>query len=210
MITVGLTGGIGSGKSEVSRILAELGACILNADHVANQITQTDSDVIQQIKLHFGEHIYTSEGYLKRKELGRLVFSNPDARRRLNQIVHPKMIEKIRAMIRHHQASRPRQLIVVEMAILFETGVEKDFDLVVVVSTSVETVIERLQQRDGLPQTEILQRIQSQLPQAEKEKRADIIIHNNGNLEALRDQIVKLYQAIVQNKLNSYQPKVHP
>jgi len=207
MITVGLTGGIGTGKSEVSRILAQLGTRILNADHIANQITQTDINVIQQIKLYFGEHIYTPEGCIKRKELGRLVFSNPDALHRLNHIVHPKMLEKIRVEIRQHQATNPQQLLVVEMAILFETGIEKEFDLVIVVSTPIETVIQRLMKRDKLPQNEIIQRIQSQLTQVEKEKRADIVIHNDGNLEALRDEIEHLYQAFVQKNLSSYQQK---
>jgi dephospho-CoA kinase len=199
MLVIGLTGGIGTGKSEVSRIFAESGARVLNADKIANQITDTNLQVIQQIKAHFGEHIYTSEGCLDRKQLGHLVFEAPQALRTLNQIVHPHLHAALKTEIQFHRELNSDQPLVIEVALLYEIGLEHEFDLVIVVSSIPSSIIERITKRDGIPWQEVMHRISTQLPQSEKEQRADIVIQNDSDLTHLREKVTQLYQALIQS-----------
>lgn len=193
MLVLGLTGNIGTGKSFVSHIFASLGAKVLDADSIAKEISNTDPIVIQQIKAYFGEHIYTSEGTLRRKKLGQIVFSEPEKLKILNQIVHPATIQKIRSEIQYYKKLKNHSLLIVESAIIFETGLEKEFDLVAVVSASPERIVERLRKRDHLSQQEIENRMKSQLDPAKKEELADIVIDNNTDIEDLSQKITNLF-----------------
>lgn len=197
MLVIGLTGGIGTGKSEVSRIFAESGASVLNADKVANQITATNLQVIQQIKALFGEHIYTSEGCLDRKKLGRIVFQSPPALQGLNQIVHPHLRAALKSEIESYRKLNSDQPLVIEVALLYEIGLEDEFDLIVVVSSIPSNMIERITQRDGIPLPEVMARMSAQLPQCEKERRADIVIQNDADLMTLRKNVTQLYQKLI-------------
>ncbi len=203
MLVVGLTGGIGTGKSEVSQKFAESGAVIRYADQMAHQITNTNQQVIQAIKDNFGSECYLPSGELDRKKLGQLVFSKPEALKNLNQIVHPHLIQKIRNEIQNYRKKPGSPVLIIEMAILFELEMEMDFDLVIVVTAPVLSIIKRLKTRDNLTQDEILDRLQAQLPQHYKEQRADILIRNNSDLIHLDQQVKRIWAELLKK---SYQP----
>lgn len=198
MLAIGLTGCIGTGKSIVCHIFSELGACVLNADKMANRITDTNREVIQQIKAHFGEHFYPPTGGLDRRKLGKFVFSNNSELQKLNRIVHPHLVNEIHSEIQKWRIAQTVPLLIIEIAILYELKLEKEFDQVVVISTPIEVVLERLKRRDKIPQNEIMNRIQSQIPQKLKKNRADIIIDNSSNISDLRKKVEKIYQILIQ------------
>jgi dephospho-CoA kinase len=197
MLVLGLTGGIGAGKSVVAQMFEKLGAKVLNADLMAKDITNTEPEVIQQIKAYFGEHIYSPGGLLRRKEMGQIVFSEPEKLKILNEIVHPPTILKIRSEIQHYKALKNYSLLIIESAIIFETGLETEFDRVAVVSADRARIAERLRQRDHLSQQEIESRIKSQLDPARKEELADIVIYNNSDIENLTQKVTKLFSDLI-------------
>jgi len=198
MLVVGLTGGIGTGKSEVSRKFAESGAKILNADQIAHQITNTNQQVIQAIKDNFGDEYYLVSGELDRKKLGQLVFSLPEALQKLNQIIHPHLIQVIRNEIQNYRKNPQFPVLIIEMAILFELGMKKDFDLIIVVTAPVSSILHRLKKRDNLSLQAILERLNAQLPQHNKEQQADILIQNNSDLKNLDQQVLKIWTELLQ------------
>ncbi len=197
MLVVGLTGGIGTGKSEVSRKFAESGAKILNADQIAHQITNTNQQVIQAIKDNFGDEYYLVSGELDRKKLGQLVFSQPEALKTLNQIIHPHLIQVIKDEIHNYRKNPQFPVLIIEMAILFELGMKKDFDLIIVVTAPVSSILHRLKKRDNLSLQAILERLNAQLPQHNKEQQADILIQNNSDLKNLDQQVLKIWTELL-------------
>lgn len=201
MLVLGLTGGIGAGKTEVARIFETLGAKVLNADLIAKAISDTDPTVIQQIKAHFGEQIYSPAGLLRRKELGQIVFSEPEKLKILNEIVHPPTISKLRSEIQLVKKLNRYPLLVIESALIFEIGLETEFDRVVVVSADPARIVERLQERDQLSQQAIESRIKSQLDPASKEELADIVIQNNSDIENLTKTVTRIFKEVI--KMNS-------
>jgi dephospho-CoA kinase len=197
MLVVGLTGGIGTGKSEVTRKFAESGAKILNADQIAHQITNTNQQVIQAIKDNFGDEYYLVSGELDRKKLGQLVFSQPETLQTLNQIIHPHLIRVIKDKIQHYRKNPQFPVLMIEMAILFELGMKKDFDLIIVVTAPVSSIRHRLKKRDNLSPQAILERLNAQLPQHNKEQQADILIQNNSDLKDLDQQVLKIWAELL-------------
>ncbi|MDZ7261805.1 MAG: dephospho-CoA kinase [candidate division KSB1 bacterium] len=197
MIIVGLTGGIGCGKSEVCRMLGELGARIIDADTMAKQISETNEQVKAELKACFGNDIYLADGKLDRAKLGRIIFSDETARLRINQIVHPYVIKEIDKEIERCRRLGQWPVVVVEAALIYEAGVADKFDYVVVVSAPAETVMERLSKRDRLSRQEIRDRIQSQLPLEIKEKKAHYVLRNEGDLSELREKVAQLYRWLV-------------
>lgn len=197
MLAVALTGSIGTGKSVVREFFKEFGAKVVNADVIANHITETDKAVIAKIKSRFGNEIYDSEGHLHRRRLGQIVFSKDEARRALNRIVHPVLAKAIDHEIWKTKHSKTHRLLIVEAALIYEIGMEKKFDYVVIVNSPIETVIQRIIKRDGLIRKEVLDRIQAQISQKDKMKRADYVLHNNGDLNSLKHQVRQLYDWLI-------------
>lgn len=193
MITIGLTGNIGSGKSTVARRLAELGARVIDADQVAREVVRPGTPGLQEIVEHFGPGILDGRGELDRKKLAALVFADPGARARLNEITHPRIKEAIRREI----ASRPAgpapgagpAVTVIEAPLLIEVGLHRDVDEVWVVRIDEENQIRRLMARDGLNVAEARQRLAAQLPQEEKLKIARRVIDNSGGPAATLSQV---------------------
>ncbi|MBN1348814.1 dephospho-CoA kinase [candidate division KSB1 bacterium] len=197
MLIVGLTGGIGTGKSVVSGFLKELGAEIANADKIANDITDCDESVIADIKRTFGENTYTHEGRLDRKTLGEIVFASESARMALNRIVHPVLIQTLEQKVEQVRSDSTPGLLIVEAALLYEMRIERLFDLIIVIISPVELVIKRLAKRDGLTRDAIVNRIRSQLPQEQKQMRADFVIRNDLDLNHLKSQVTRLYRRLI-------------
>lgn len=193
---VGLTGGIACGKSTVAAQLAELGVPIVDADALAREVVAPGTPGLAAIVERFGSDVLLADGSLDRKKLGERVFSDPDARRALNAITHPRIaaagMEKLRALADH-----PAPYRVYEAALLVENGMAKAFAALVVVTVDEATQLARLMARDGSTESEARARIASQLPLAKKVEVADHVIDNSGTPEATRAKVRALHDALV-------------
>ena len=196
MLVIGLTGGIGTGKSEASRILKEFGASVIDADRVGHEAYRPRSQAWREVVEAFGEGILLPNGEIDRKSLGSVVFSDPKARIRLNSIMHPRMTDMIRERIEGLR-SRGAEVVVVEAALLMEAGWDSLVDEVWVTCSPEEQVLERLQRRNGLTGEEIRARIGSQLPLEERVRHADVLVMNSGNVDELREELESLWTARV-------------
>ncbi len=192
MIVIGVTGGIGSGKSTVSGMLAELGAVILNADIVGHEAYLPHQNVWEQVVEAFGKDILNERDEVVRSKLGEKVFGHPEELRRLNAIVHPWMYKRMVGLLDDLRAKGTR-VAVLEAALLFEAGWEPLVDQVWVTDADEEQVISRLQQRNGMSEQQVRDRIKAQMPTAERVRRGDVIIDANGTLEDMKTQVARLW-----------------
>ncbi len=192
MRVVGLTGGIGSGKSSVARMLIELGASVIDADQLAREAVEPGSEGLSAIIERFGTGVLDEKGELDRRKLGAQVFSDVEARRDLNAIVHPKVAALAMARIAE-LSERGTALAIYDVPLFFENGLDKIIPEVIVVHVSPATQRERIRGRDGLSEKEIEDRIASQLPLADKVKRATFVIENDGSMAHTREQVERLY-----------------
>ncbi|MBL7995923.1 dephospho-CoA kinase [bacterium] len=190
---IGLTGGIGCGKTEVAKIFQQLGAKIIDADEIGKTVVETQPEVLQEIAMAFGQQFVNSDGTLKRKELGAFVFADEEKKRQLNRIVHPHLFNRVRHEIEAAQ-SAGNEIIVVDAALIYETGIENIFDKVIVVNADLKNRIARIKQRDQLTDDEISHRIASQMPLDEKVRRANIVISNNGSVESLKEVAENIFR----------------
>ena len=195
MKVIGLTGGIGSGKSTVSRFLAELGAVILNADEVGHEAFKPDTELWRQVVAAFGRQIVTPDGNIDRKKLGNMVFGNAESLSRLNQIMHPRMYNMVKAQLEEYRRQGTR-VIVLEAPLLLEAGWTPLVDEVWVTTASESTVLKRLEERTGLSRAESLTRIRSQLSSAERVRRTDVVINTDCDLDELKSRVTELWQKL--------------
>lgn len=194
MLKLGVTGGIGSGKTQVCSIISAMGYPVFNADSVARWIVEEDSKIISCIKEVFGDDIYVND-LLNRKRVAELVFSNPNLLETLNSIVHPAVKEYFNNWVLKYQS---RSLVVEEAAILFESGNYKNLDKIIVVTAPVVLRINRVKERDGVSREAILNRINSQFSQDELIKRGDYIIENDG-VQLILPQIVAIINDLLKD-----------
>jgi len=195
MKVIGLTGGIGSGKSTVAQFLAELGAVILNADEVGHEAFKPDTEIWRQVVTAFGRQIVTLDGNIDRKKLGNIVFGNAEALSRLNQIMHPQMYALVKAQLEESQRQGTR-VVVLEAPLLLEAGWTPLVDEVWVTIASEPTVLKRLEERSGMSQAESLTRIHSQLSSTERIKHADVVINTDCDLDELESKVKELGQRL--------------
>jgi dephospho-CoA kinase len=195
MLTIGLTGGIGSGKSTVTQFLGDLGAPIIDADKVGHSIYAPGGPAHDDVIAAFGPGVLAADGSIDRKKLGPMVFSDPNALKRLNAIVHPRMFARMREMVGDLRAGGERKPIVVEAAILIEANWQPLFNEIWLVTASRERVIERIERDRGLQPEQIEARIRAQLPDEERIKHSTLVISNNGTFEELRENVTKLWHA---------------
>jgi len=188
---LGLTGGIGSGKSLVAQMFADLGAEVVDADQLARDVVEPGQPALAEITSAFGRDILQPDGRLDRGKLGRLIFADPAARTRLDAITHPRIRERMDAEVAARR-SRPGVLIL-DIPLLYETDRTSAVDKVIVVWVDVETQQRRLSQRDGLGLKETQQRIDAQMPLDAKRARADHVIDNTGSRETTRLQVEAIY-----------------
>ncbi len=196
MFVIGLTGGIGTGKTQVSNILVELGASIVNADLLGHEIYKPHTEGWQEVVNAFGEDVLTPDGEIDRRKLGAIVFSDPEALKQLNSIAHPRIYslaeERIRSLGRNG-----KDVVVLEAALLIEAKWTPLVDEVWVTTSPEDDVIKRIQERNGFDEESILSRIRSQMPQTERVEHADAIIDNIGNLAELRGKVEELWNSRV-------------
>jgi len=199
---VGLSGGIGTGKSTVSRMLAELGAVVVDADAIVHRLQAAGSPLLDEIAAAFGSDVLAAEGGLDRKRLADLVFRDPAARARLNAIVHPRVgVEMARELAAAREAGAP--LVVLDIPLLFEgraagTGSASalGFDATVLVYAPRERQIERTLARDGGTREDIERRLAAQLPIDEKRALAEYVIDNAGSLDETERQVRALFERL--------------
>jgi len=196
MKIIGLTGGIGSGKSTVSQFLAELGAVILDADKVGHEAFKPDTEIWREVVAAFGQQILTPSGSIDRGKLGEMVFGNPGLLSRLNQIMHPRMYEIVKARIEDCQRQGV-EVVVLEAPLLIETGWASLVDEVWVTVAPEATVLRRLKEKVGLSEQQSLARIRSQLSSEEQVRCADVVINTDCSFDELRVKVKELWQGFL-------------
>ncbi|HTN71664.1 MAG TPA: dephospho-CoA kinase [Methylomirabilota bacterium] len=195
MKLVGLTGGIASGKSTVAAILKRLGAAIINADDLSREVVQPGQDAWKEIVENFGAAILQDDKTLDRRKLRKMVFDNPEARKKLEAIIHPKVRALAEERIRE-LAAAGNAVIVYEVPLLFEGQLHHWLRPVILVACDTAMQKKRLQDRDHLTTTEAQQHIAAQMSLEEKRKLADYIIENNGSMEDLEQQVKSILETI--------------
>ncbi len=190
---VGLTGGIGAGKSTVARLLAERGAVLLDADVAAREVVAPGSAGLAAVVAEFGERVLGPDGALDRPALAAIVFGDDERRAALNAIVHPR----VRAWMEQRAGQAPPGSVVVQdVPLLVEAGLAERFDLVVVVDAPDRTRIDRLVRDRGMAELEALARINAQIPRDQRLAAADVVIANDGPAEELTGQVDELWQRL--------------
>lgn len=190
---IGLTGGIASGKTTVSDDLKKRGYTVLDADAYSRKTTAKNGPAIPAIKKAFGNDIVNAEGELDRKKLGNIIFNDADKRRELNDIVHPLIREMMNS---DEQKFIKEGHVFLDIPLLFENGLNERCDVVVTVFVDRDTQLKRLTARNNLTIEEAEARINSQMPLTEKVSRSDYRLDNNGNLDALYEQIDRLLEEL--------------
>ncbi|WP_394580258.1 dephospho-CoA kinase [Cytobacillus firmus] len=197
-LTVGLTGGIASGKSTVSSLLIKKGYTVIDADIEARLAVEKGEEAYQEILRHFGERVLLKDGSIDRAELGSIIFHNETERKALNSIVHPAVRKRMTAL-KERAISRKEQLIILDIPLLFESKLQYMCDKTLLVYADENIQLQRLMQRNQLSEKEAMARIQSQMPLKDKKALADAVIDNNGTIEETEKQlwgILKKWNAV--------------
>ena len=193
MYIVGLTGGIGSGKTIVSKVFENLGIAVYNSDMEAKLLMNNDSDIINKLKMIFGFEIYDENNRLNKKKLADLIFNDKNKLKTVNSIVHPAVKKHFTNWVQIQKSP----YIIKETAILFESGIFKDVDKIITVTAPLELRINRLVIRDNSVKKNILERINNQLNDDYKIKNSDAVIYND-NKQLIVPQILRIHQKILE------------
>ena len=197
MLRVGLTGSIAVGKSYVTSIFAELGCHVLDADQTAREVVLPGAAGLEAVVKTFGAEILNSDGALNRERLGEIIFADPEKRQKLNHILHPFIIARQDEIMREWEREDPDGIGIIDAALMIESGGYKRFDKLIVVHCRPEVQLERLMLRNSLSREEAQARIDSQMPQAEKQKYADFLIDSSDGFEPTRTRTVEVYNKLV-------------
>lgn len=192
VLTVGITGGIGAGKTTVCKIFEELGAKVIYSDELAKEIMENDESLKKKIKKIFGEKSYIG-GKLNRKFIADIIFSSDEKRKLLESIVHPAVIKRILSDLKKIADEGKYNFVIVEAALIFESGFDKELDYVLVVDADDEIKIKRIMERDKCSKEEVLKRMRAQLDSKIKRELADMVIINDGDIDELRKKVSFFY-----------------
>jgi dephospho-CoA kinase len=188
---VGLTGGIGAGKSEVAKRLAQLGAMVIDSDRLAREVVEPGTDGLREVVAEFGEEVLGPDGALDRPALGRRVFGDDAARGRLEAIIHPRVRARSAELI---AAAAPDAVIVNDIPLLVEAGMSGNFNLVIVVAASEETRLTRLARSRGMSADEARSRMAAQATDEQRREAADVVLDNDGSLQDLQAAVDRLWE----------------
>lgn len=194
---MGVTGGLGCGKSEVGRILGELGVQVLDTDELVHEMLDSRHPVGRAVADLFGAAVVRPDGCIDRQRVARRVFADPEALTRLNALVHPAVLTRVGAWVAERRERGEEAAVLIPL--LFEAGADQGWDAIVCVSADEAVVLKRLQSR-GWTEEETRRRLAAQWPLAEKEKRADYVLRNNGGRDELRAQTARLWEALRRKK----------
>jgi dephospho-CoA kinase len=193
MLTVGLTGGIGAGKSEALRLLAERGATVIDADRIAREVVEPGTPGLAAVVAEFGAGILTADGTLDRPRLGRIVFADPGRRRALNAIVHPLVRARAAELRAAAAATAPDAIVVEDVPLLAESQLQDNYDAVIVVDASEPIRLARLTRLRGMTEDDARSRMAAQASREERLKIADFVLDNDGELADLERQVEGLW-----------------
>ena len=193
---IGLTGGIGTGKSEAARFLASLGAVHLDADAVSHELTQPGGEALEPIRAEFGEGVFREDGTLDRQALANITFSDPARKRALEAILHPRIQRDLMRGI-DRAAEEGAKVVILDVPLLFETGMDALCDETWVLSADPETQVARVMMRDRVERELVEARIQNQMPAEEKEKLATQVIPTERPMEKTQAELASLYQQVL-------------
>lgn len=194
MIKVGITGGIGSGKSTVCKIFEVLGVPVYYADERAKEILQTDAEIIKRVKDLFGEDVYDSNNVLDKKRVAFVVFHEPEFLAQYNKIIHPAvLLDSEKWMQRHLQYP----YVIKEAALLFESGGNKQLDKVICVTAPEDLRIQRVMQRDNTTEEQVRSRMANQMSEEEKLEKSDFILYNDGSAPLIR-QVLNIHEKLLE------------
>lgn len=196
MILVGLTGGVATGKSTVAAMFKQCGAVVIDADRLARDVVTPGKPAWRDIVRTFGEGILNPDRTINRPALGELVFGYPAKLRRLEQIIHPRVAREQRRLTRAAAKQNPRAVVIYDVPLLFEAGIDTRVDRIIVVTADRDTQIARLKSRNGLPRVEALRRIKSQLPLRIKTRQADYVLDGTTPLMQLGKLVRALYKSL--------------
>lgn len=196
MPVIAITGGVGSGKSTAAEYFKDLGAIVFSADVEARNVLQPGNSAFAKVVAAFGRSYLQPNGNLDRRRLGDLVFADVSARKRLEEITHPAIYESLRQKITDVQRANQNAIVMVEIPLLYETGTESAYDAVIAVTSTRDVQARRLGARDSLGREDVEKRIKAQLPMEEKAARADYLIQNNGNRDALKRAVRTIWKQI--------------
>ena len=197
MLRVGLTGGIGSGKSTASQHFSSLGAYVINADEEAKNLISTNETVQNELIAEFGTDIIDGTGSVNKKKLARIAFQDQDHQQRLNSVVHPYIYNLIDKEFNQVLNIGKHGIFIVDGALIFESGYDVHLDYVIVVTAQLKHRMERALGRETLSREEILKRIEFQWPEKEKVNLADFVIHNDGTEKELHKNIEGLVKKLI-------------
>ena len=197
MLRIGLTGGIGTGKSAASKILEKLGAYIFDADKEAKRILLSNETIKSELISEFGSDIMTGDGNVDNNKLARVAFQDQDHQLKLNTIVHPYVFKEIDKNFDRELDSGKHDIFVVDAALIYESGADTHMDYVIVITALIKTRMERALARETLSREEILKRMDLQWSEEEKVALADFVIHNDGPEKELIKNITDIYKELV-------------
>jgi dephospho-CoA kinase len=196
MLRVGLTGGIACGKTVVRKLLADRGALTIDADAIVHQLMGAGTDLTRRIADAFGADVLSPDGAVDRTKLGRLVFSDPAERSKLNALVHPEVIREEKRLLSEAE-SNGVEVAVVDAALMIEAGTYRDYDRLLVVHCPRAVQLDRLVARDGLSRAEAARRVDAQLPVEEKKPYADFLIDTSGSLSDTERQVQEVWEKLL-------------
>lgn len=197
-MVVGLTGGIGSGKSAVARMFKEEGAKLIDFDYLARLVVEPNKPAWRDIVEYFGSEVLSPDRTLNRSALAEIVFSDPRSRKALEGFTHPRIFEKRDALLESIKEEDPHSIVIVDFPLLFELGLREEIDKVILVYVPRELQLERATQRNGLSREEVEKRLRAQVPIEEKKALSDFIIDNTGTLQDTRNQVKKIMRELRQ------------
>jgi dephospho-CoA kinase len=196
MILVGLTGGVATGKSTVAKMFKQCGAVVIDADQLARDVVKPGKPAWRAIVTLFGKTVLNPDCSLDRQALGNIVFHNRAKRRQLERIIHPRVAREQQRLVRRVAKRKPHAVVIYEVPLLFEAGVDRRVDTIVVVTADRETQIARLKKRNGLSRAEALRRISSQMPLTKKIQQADHVLNGTLPRPSLRKQVGQLFKSL--------------
>jgi len=195
MILIGLTGGVATGKSTVAKMFERCGAIVIDADKLAREVVRPGKPAWREIVRRFGTSVLNGDQTINRQILGQIVFQNRTKRRQLERIIHPRVAHEQARLTRQAARQDPKAIVIYDVPLLFEAGIDKRVDKTVVVTTDRETQIARLKKRNGLTRSEALRRIKSQMPLTLKRRRADYVLDGTKQPRRLASDVTQLFKS---------------
>ena len=195
MIVIGLTGGVATGKSTVAKMFKQCGAIVIDADALARDVVQPGKPAWREIVRRFGTDILHADKRIDRQTLGQIVFQNRTKLRQLERIIHPRVAREQQRLTRQAAKNDPNAVVIYDVPLLFEAGIDKRVDKTIVVTTDRETQIARLKKRNGLARAGALRRIKSQMPLVKKRRLADYVLEGTRDPRSLAKCVRQLYSS---------------